>query len=183
MTKRDKRIQWMHLRISGGYYPNAALLSKKFNISRRQAERDISFMKKELGAPMEYSNERQGFRYTSDFSLPVTVNSGNEATESGLAPKAAQVTNFFSDKKAVQLQIPYTAELIVPDKLAAMELKSFMISSKPRKNYYVCEFQSTELFLGIIMSLDSDVTILSPTWLRERAVSSAKKILESNKND
>ena len=183
MTKRDRRLQWMHLRISGGYYPNAALLSKKFDISRRQAERDISFMKKELGAPMEYSSERQGFRYTKEFNLPVTVTSGNDATESGLAPKASQSTNFFSDKKAIQLQIPYTAELIVPDKLAAMELKSFMVSSKPRRNYYVCEFQSTELFLGIIMSLDADVTILSPTWLRDRAVSSAKKILENNKSE
>lgn len=183
MTNRDRRIQWMHLRIAGGYYPNAALLSKKFNISRRQAERDVSFMKKELGAPMEYSGERQGFFYYEEFALPVTVNSGNDVQESGLAPKMSQNTDLFSDSKAIQLQIPYTAELIIPDKLAAMELKSFMISSKPRRNYYVCEFQSTELFLGIIMSLDSDVQIISPKWLRDRAVSSAKKILENNKDE
>ena len=170
----------MHLRIVGGYYPNAALLSKKFNISRRQAERDISFMRKELKAPMEYSTERQGFRYAREFDLPVTVSEGNDNEEYGIAAKLSENAALSDGKKAIQLQIPHTAELIIPDKLAAMELKSFMISSKPRKNYYLCEFQSTELFLGIIMSLDTEVRIVSPKWLRDRATSSARKILDSN---
>ena len=74
------------------------------------------------------------------------------------------------------------AELFIPDKLAALELRNFVTSSKPRKHLYICEFHSVELFLGIIMSLNAEIKIISPAWLRERAISSAEKILKSNKN-
>ena len=44
------------------------------------------------------------------------------------------------------------------------------------------EFQSVEMFIGIIMSFDSDIKIISPDWLREKMLSAAEKIIKNNKN-
>ena len=44
------RIQWLHGELSRNTYPNAARLAERFHISRRQAQRDIDFLKKQLGA-------------------------------------------------------------------------------------------------------------------------------------
>lgn len=179
MNGRNARIQWLHNRIASGNYPNENLLAQKFGISRRQAERDVSYMKKELGAPVIYSPKHQGFEYSEEFSLPHTVTTGNDDDYSGITAKFT--TRGGNSETAVQLQIPYTAELYIPDKLAALELRNFVTFSKPRKHLYVCEFHSAELFLGLIMSLDSEIKIISPSWLRDRAVSSAEKILKNNK--
>ena len=180
MAKKNDRIQWLHNRIASGNYPNENLLAQKFGISRRQAERDVSFMKSELGAPIVYSPKDQGFYYSEEFKLPPTITSDNNEDYSGIT---AKFTKEFSsgNNVAVQLQIPHIAELYIPDKLAALELRNFVTSAKPRKRLYVCEFHSVELFLGIIMSLNSEIKIISPAWLRERAISSAEKILKSNK--
>ncbi len=168
----------MHKRIASGNYPNESLLAERFEISKRTAERDINYMKNVLGAPMLYSPTHHGFTYSEKYNLPVNITTGNDDDYSGITAKFTAGET--ADDTIVQLQIPYTAELYVPDKLAAMELKNFVTSQRPRKNLYVCEFHSIELFLGIIMSLDSEIKILSPEWLRDRAVSAARKILDSN---
>lgn len=182
MSKRNKRIQWLHHRIAAGNHPNEYLLAEKFGISKRQAERDVRFMREELNAPIAYSPAHKGLYYKEEFSLPVTITADNDDDYSGITAKFTAGQGM-SDSTMVQLQIPYTAELEIPDKLAALELKGFVTSSKPRKNLYVCAFHSVELFLGIIMSLNSDIKIISPVWLRERAISSAEKILKNNKSD
>lgn len=180
MSQRNARIQWLHNRIASGNYPNENLLAEKFGVARRTAERDVNYMKNTLGAPMKYSPAHQGFCYAAEYSLPVTVTTANDDEYSGITAKFTAGTVSKSNT-IVQLQIPYTAELYIPDKLAALELKNFVIASKPRRHMYVCEFHSAELFLGIIMSLDAEIKVISPEWLRERAVSSAEKILKSNK--
>ncbi len=179
MQKRNARIQWMHNRTASGNYPNESLLAERFGISKRTAERDINYMKNVLGAPMVYSPAHHGFYYEKKFKLQTAVTAGNDDDYSGITAKFTSGTPV--GEAVVQLQIPYTAELYIPDKMAAMELKNFVTAQRPRKHLYVCEFHSTELFLGIIMSLDAEIKILSPIWLRDKAVSAARKILESNK--
>ena len=39
------RIQWLHEELVRNTYPNAARLAERFHISRRQAQRDIDFLK------------------------------------------------------------------------------------------------------------------------------------------
>jgi predicted DNA-binding transcriptional regulator YafY len=183
MSNKNARIQWMHNRIAAGNYPNEYLLAEKFGISKRQAERDVRFIREELKAPIVYDAKHKGLYYNEEFSLPVTVTTDNDDDYAGITAKFTAAGRAASDETVVQLQIPYTAELEIKDKLAALELKNFVTSSKPRKNLYVCAFHSVELFLGIVMSLNADIKIISPKWLRDRAVSSAEKILRSNKEE
>ena len=137
-------------------------------------------MREELGAPIAYDYNAKGFYYTGDFSLPATVTEGNDDDYAGITAKFRGTPAPASDN-TVQLQIPYIAEIETKDKLALLELKSFITSAEPRKHRYVCEFHSVELFLGVVMALGAEIRIVSPDWLRERAVTSAEKMLRANK--
>ena len=170
----------MHARIAAGSFPNERRVSEKFGISERQARRDIAFMREDLGAPIAYNYAAKGFYYTEDFSLPETITEGSDDDYSGITANFRKSGSSASGS-AVQLKIPYIAEIETKDKLALLELNSFITSSSPRKHRYVCEFHSVELFLGIVMALGAEIRIVSPEWLRERAVTSAEKMLKANK--
>ena len=76
------RIQWFHDELTRKTYPNAARLSERFDISVRQAQRDITYMRTDLGAPLQYDAGRQGYAYTTPFSLPVILVSENDESRS-----------------------------------------------------------------------------------------------------
>ena len=79
----------------------------------------------------------------------------------------------------LQLQLPYTAVLHIPDRTTVLELRSLITEDLPQKNYR-CEFQSIELFLGILISSGADIKIVEPDWLRQKIVELAKKAIENN---
>ena len=66
-----ERYQWFHGRAMAGAYPNAGRLAERFEISRKQAQRDVEFMKERLAAPLVYDANRRGYTYTNDgYELP-----------------------------------------------------------------------------------------------------------------
>ncbi len=175
MSAND-RIQWFHKRTADMRYPNANRLAERFGISHRQAQRDVDYLKNTLGAPLAYNAEHRGFYYAAEYSLPTYTSDANEtdfvAAVTGNDAVAAT-------REIVQMQIPYTAVLKIPDKLTQLELKQFIVGEESRGNY-ICEFHSVELFLGVIFSTEADITILKPDWLRERLVRSAQRVLGCN---
>ncbi len=73
MAKRlaFERYLWFHARLKQKEYPKLRVLMDKFEISRRQASREIEFMRDFFGAPIEYSNEYNGYYYSNEgFDLP-----------------------------------------------------------------------------------------------------------------
>ena len=170
----DKRIQWLHKYIVNMRYPNASRLCERFGISHRQAQRDVTALREEYGAPLAYDAVHRGFYYTEEFSLPA------HTKDEGEFDYVEAVTRGFSQKEdALQLQIPYSAVLRIPDRLTRMELGRFIIGEESRGNY-VCEFHSVEMFLGLILASEADITILKPDWLRARLVQSAERVLRNN---
>lgn len=66
-----ERYLWFHSRLKAGKYPKLSDLSEKFEISQRQASREIEFMRLFFDAPVEYSNSENGYFYSDDkFELP-----------------------------------------------------------------------------------------------------------------
>lgn len=66
-----ERYQWFHGRTMAGAYPNAGRLAERFEISRKQAQRDIEFMKERLAAPLTYDANRRGYTYRDGgYELP-----------------------------------------------------------------------------------------------------------------
>jgi predicted DNA-binding transcriptional regulator YafY len=66
-----ERYLWFHERLRTKKYLKLGDLAEKFEISRRQAAREIEFMRLFLGAPIEYSSQRGGYFYADDnFQFP-----------------------------------------------------------------------------------------------------------------
>ena len=174
----DRRIQWLHKRIAEGRYPNAGHLAERFGISHRQAQRDVDYLRAHYGAPLAYNAKHRGFYYKKPFSLPVYTVSANEKdyveAMTGETPVAAE-------REIMQMQIPYTATVRIPDKWTRLELKKFIVREGADGNCE-CEFHSVELFLGVLMTTAADLTVVAPDWLRERLVECAERALKSNKD-
>lgn len=173
----SQRIQWLHKYIVEMRYPNASRLAERFGISHRQAQRDVDSLRNDLNAPLAYSAERRGFYYTKEFSLPSYSVGSNEyeyveAVTGHIAhPKAA--------REILQMQIPYSAVVHIPDKLTRMELQEFIIGEESR-DCYICEFHSIEMFLGLLLAAETDIAIIKPDWLRQRLVRAAERVLRNN---
>ena len=172
----EKRIQWLHKYIVNMRYPNAGRLSERFGISHRQAQRDVNMLRETYGAPIAYSAEHRGFYYTEPYSLPSYVEGSNDfdyvEAVAGEALHAAK-------QEILQMQIPYSAVLRIPDKLTRLELSQFIVGEESRGNY-ICEFHSVEMFLGLVLASDAEITVLKPDWLRQRLVLSAERVLRNN---
>lgn len=73
------RLAWIDAQIRAGVYPNATSIATQFEISRRQAARDLEYLRHSMGAPLDYSAEHRGYYYTDDaFVLPAMVMSDVE---------------------------------------------------------------------------------------------------------
>ena len=172
----DKRIQWLHKYIVNMRYPNARHLAERFGISYRQAQRDVSALRETFGAPLAYNAEHRGFYYTEDYSLPTYSDNAN-------APDYVEAVTGKSDHAAkreiLQMQIPYSAVLRIPDRLTRLELGQFIVGEESPGNY-ICEFHSVEMFVGLIVATEADITVLKPAWLRKRLTQSAERALRNN---
>lgn len=62
-----ERYYWFHNKIKEGNWPNSKKLSEKFEISQKQAQRDIEFIKYRLKAPLEYDRSKKGYYYSDNF--------------------------------------------------------------------------------------------------------------------
>ena len=79
------RIAWIDAQIRLGRFPNATGIATEFEISRRQAARDIEYMRYSLDAPLEFSAERNGYAYAEPgFRLPLQGESLPEAVRRGV---------------------------------------------------------------------------------------------------
>lgn len=170
------RIQWLHKYIANGRYPNASRLAERFGISHRQAQRDVDMLRTEYGAPLAYSALHRGFYYTEEYALP------SYRTNANAMDYMEAVTgqrNYAAKQEILQMQIPYSAVLRIPDKLTRLELAQFIVGEESRGNY-VCEFHSVEMFLSLIFASEAEITIIKPEWLRRRLVQSAERVLRNN---
>ena len=178
MTAND-RIQWLHKKICEESYPSAVDLATKFSISRRQAQRDVDKLKNELGAPIVYSYTYNGYYYSKEFSLPYMQEFENDSDLYDVIKSMREIEAAKAERGMLQLQLPYTAVLHIPDRATVVELRSLIIENLPQRNYR-CEFQSIELFLGILISSGTNIKIIEPEWLRERLIELAKNAINNN---
>ena len=178
MSAND-RIQWLHKKISENCYPSIAHLIEKFSISRRQAQRDIDYLKTTLGAPVIYSHAHKGYLYSEPFVIPSVLETENDADFQDVLTSMREFENSRAEHSVMQLQLPYTALLEIRDIMTVLNLRSLIVADEPHHRYR-CEFPSVELFLGIIMSTGADIKVIEPLWLRDRLVDFAKRVLENN---
>ena len=81
------RLTWLDSKIRANLFPNATGLARAFEISTRQAARDIEYLRYTLGAPLSYCYIHKGYYYTEQsFYLPnIHVTREQSATLLGLS--------------------------------------------------------------------------------------------------
>jgi proteasome accessory factor B len=58
------RVIEIHKLLRNGGYPNCSTLAKEIEVTTKTIQRDISFMRDQLGLPLEYDAVRHGYHYT-----------------------------------------------------------------------------------------------------------------------
>lgn len=65
------RLIWFDRQIRAMQYPSRVTFAEKFEISTRQAQRDIDYLRNSLGAPIQYDGKRRGYFYRDEnYILP-----------------------------------------------------------------------------------------------------------------
>ena len=182
MSSASQRIQWLHKKIAEKAYPNAFHLAERFRISHRQAQRDVDYLRHDMGAPLAYSAIEKGYYYSEPFTFPLIIETEGDVDFNDAITGIKEINNATAERSVLQLQLPYYATLEIKDRMTVLNLRSLIVSDEPHHRYR-CEFPSVELFLGIIMSMGAEIKIVEPMWLRERLVEFAKKVIESNPLD
>jgi predicted DNA-binding transcriptional regulator YafY len=68
------RILWFDEQVRYGKYPNSSHLAEQFEISVRQACRDIEYLTDSLRAPLVYNPKRRGYQYEDrTYALPALM--------------------------------------------------------------------------------------------------------------
>lgn len=115
------RIMWFDQELREEKYPNRKTMAEQFEISVRQAQRDIDYIKDSLGAPLCYDTKRKGYYYEDDtFSIPnININAEQKKLLSFLAysyenypqsPKVKKVAEFFkrlTEDAEIDGEIPF----------------------------------------------------------------------------
>ena len=98
-----ERYHWSHGQIIQSRYPNASILAKQFEISKKQAQRDIEFIRDRLGAPLRYNGMKRGYEYKeSGYELPPVWFSGDELMAFCLALRIATTIPDSTLKKSLK---------------------------------------------------------------------------------
>jgi len=85
------RILALDQQIRAGKYPNCILFSDEWEVSRKTVQRDIDFLRDQLGAPIEYCRQRKGFFYSDkNWFIPALNLQEGDLVNLLIAVKAAE---------------------------------------------------------------------------------------------
>jgi hypothetical protein len=195
----------LHNQLANDRFPNARKLAEQFEISHRQAQRDVEFMRDSLGAPIEYLFGRKGYRYREPFVLPTYFIDKNEQVIlddlsdyyeglfelgfdqyqgfSELLQRLSGQETVKSDRLNLLPLAPFVAIIEFLEKRSNFRLIQRFCVEELSETRKVFEFTNPELFIGLLFSCGTGFRVESPGWLRERIVQISEKIMCSNRNE
>jgi len=154
-----ERYLWFHSRLKNEKYPKLSNLAEKFEISDRQASREIEFMRLFFDAPIEYSNHENGYFYSDDkFELPGIWTSEEEIITLIIAKRLASTIPHKKRKKRFDDFIKKFLSGTGID-ISMLEKK---ISIKNIKYYKVDPMVYENIILSLSRGLKVEITYKSP---------------------
>lgn len=157
-----ERYYWFHNKIKKGTFPNAKTLADYFEISQKQAQRDIEFIKDRLGAPLIYDSSRKGYLYENQsFEMPPIWISENEVVALSLATKLSATIPDNKLKQSIRNLLNKIFKNFTTEKIS-LESLTTKVSVK-NIEYYKTD---SDIFQKVIISLFKqetiDITYYSP---------------------
>ncbi|MCE9614889.1 MAG: WYL domain-containing protein [Lentisphaerae bacterium] len=75
--------------IRDGKYPNCVTFAREWGVTQKTVQRDMDYLRDQLGAPIEYDREKRGYHYTStSWFLPALTLSEGELLDLLVASRA-----------------------------------------------------------------------------------------------
>lgn len=179
---------WFHNRVVENAYPNAGTLADQFEISNRQAQRDIEYMRDSMNAPLLYCARKRGYRYEKEYVLPSFFLSESEKeTVRLLAKQSKELSSFGYGKYEGQAEIlskisaepgngedesgmtrePYFAEIEMLGGRASVAPLEYFLCGKAEGHTYTYAFFDPDVFISVLIAGGLDFRIIKPNWLRE----------------
>jgi predicted DNA-binding transcriptional regulator YafY len=85
------RVMAIHKLVRTGQHPNCSTLAREIEVTPKTIQRDISFMRDQLGLPLEYDALRHGYHYTQEVAeFPLLHLSRNDLVALFLARHALE---------------------------------------------------------------------------------------------
>lgn len=179
-----QRITWFHNKIINSGYPNARLLAQHFEISVRQAQRDIEYMRDSMNAPLVYCSKHRGYLYEEEFVLPSFFLSENERSIVSLLAKQAQsigALGYWKYKNQADIlqkiteinstdsvsKEPYIARLQMTGERKSTLVLDYFLCQTEMKETYTYAFFDPDIFISVLIASHLEFKILSPKWLNE----------------
>ncbi|MBO7745632.1 WYL domain-containing protein [Paenibacillus sp. MWE-103] len=124
------RIRWFDGQIREGRYPNSAALAERFEISRRQAQRDIKYLAYSLSAPLLYVAKYRGYCYEDKtYALPLLYMTDEE--QKILNYLARRYRQYDYDGAASVKRVADLLDRFAPDGGDAQELRLPVFEAAP----------------------------------------------------
>ena len=183
-----QRMIWFHNRVVENAYPNAGTLAEQFEISNRQAQRDIEYMRNSMNAPLLYCAQKRGYLYEKEYVLPSFFLSESEKeTVRLLAKQSKELSSFGYGKYEGQAKIlskisaesgtgedesgmtrePYFAEIEMLGGRASVASLEYFLCGKVEGHTYTYAFFDPDVFISVLIASGLDFRIIKPNWLRE----------------
>ena len=164
---------WFHNRVVENAYPNAGTLAEQFEISNRQAQRDIEYMRDSMNAPLLYCARKRGYRYEKEYVLPSFFLSESEKeTVRLLAKQSKELSSFGYGKYEGQAEIlskisaesgngedksgmtrePYFAEIEMLGGRASAAPLDYFLCGKAEGHTYTYAFFDPDVFISVLIA-------------------------------
>lgn len=199
------RIVWIDEQLRCMRFPDRKAIAEKFEISIRQAARDIEYMKDSLGAPIEYSVSQKGYYYQEGctFELPAQYitekdrtllqNLANEYAMYG-SSEATQIATLFQrltlrSKNTQEQSEDHLQDLHFSNTepyLAVVRIKTggtiirLTHPFKQTEDLFEIQFYRSDKLLSELLGSFETFQIIYPNWLREKLKKRLQKILQSH---
>lgn len=179
------RIVWFHNHVIDKHYPNARTLSECFEISARQAQRDIEYLRDSMNAPLVYCAKKRGYAYHQEYSLPhYFLSEMEKGILHAMADDYSQIGSYgyakYNDYATILSKIsggrekslpssvkePYIAELkFLDERISAAPLDCFVCQRKDN-DIVSYAFYDPDIFMSVLLGSHLRFQVLRPKWLK-----------------
>lgn len=179
------RIVWFHNRVMDKQYPNARALSEFFEISARQAQRDIEYLRDSMNAPLVYCAKKRGYAYHQEYSLPhyflseiekgilhamaddySQIGSYGYAKYNDYATLLSKISGSKEKTLPSSVKQPYIAELkFLDERTSAAPLDCFVCQRKCN-DIVSYAFYDPDIFMSVLLGSHLKFQVLRPKWLK-----------------
>ncbi|MBN2434540.1 MAG: WYL domain-containing protein [Spirochaetes bacterium] len=158
-----ERYYWLQGQLKADKYPNARILSERFEISVKQAQRDIEFMRDRLEAPLIYHSAHKGYGLEDNgYELPPIWFKEDELMALCLALRLASTLPDISLKKSLYTLLKKFLNYRFLDNAPSLEDLSEKVSVKNIAYYRVDEAIFHKVLYALFNEAPIEITYYTP---------------------